>query len=379
MTEERLRRWRLVLGGGEADGTGHEPTGEDAAVDQALGALYDAARDGTLHASSPYVARWLGDIRRYFPSSVVQVMQRDAIERLDLTRLLLDPELLDAVEPDVHLVATLMALSDVIPDETRATARRVVADVVRDLERRLRTPFVQTVRGAVNRAARGRKPRGGAIDWDRTIRANLRHWQPDQRILVPEKLVGYGRRQVALHDVWLCIDQSGSMASSLVYAAVFGAALASLAAVNTHVVAFDTAVADLTDDLSDPVDLLFGVQLGGGTDIGGALAYCEQGVDRPERTVVVLLTDLFEGSEPDAMLQRAASLVRSGVTVVVLLALDDEGAPAWHAGNARALASMGIPVFACTPDQFASMMAAALDNRDLSAWMGRNGIAGVRS
>ncbi|MBW2257410.1 MAG: hypothetical protein JRI25_22820, partial [Deltaproteobacteria bacterium] len=149
--EERLRRWRLVLGGAEADGTEVQLSGEDRGMDRALGALYDPDRDGRLHPSSPYVARWLGDIRRYFPGSVVQVMQRDAIERLDLTRLLLDPELLEAVEPDVHLVATLLSLSELMPDETRATARRVVRRVVEQLERELRQPFVQSVRGAVDR------------------------------------------------------------------------------------------------------------------------------------------------------------------------------------------------------------------------------------
>ncbi|MBW1877991.1 MAG: VWA domain-containing protein [Deltaproteobacteria bacterium] len=375
--EERLRRWRLVLGGAEADGTELQLSGEDRGMDRALGALYDPDRDGRLHPSSPYVARWLGDIRRYFPGSVVQVMQRDAIERLDLTRLLLDPELLEAVEPDVHLVATLLSLSELMPDETRATARRVVRRVVEQLERELRQPFVQSVRGAVDRAARRRRPRGGDIDWDRTIRANLRHWQPAHQTLIVEKLVGFGRKRSALRDVVLCVDQSGSMASSIVYASVFAAALASMTALQTRLVVFDTAVVDLSEDLHDPLDLLFGVQLGGGTDIAKALAYCEGWIQRPARTVLVLLSDLFEGKAREGMIARAGALVELGVTLIGLLALDDEGAPAYDTRAARSLAGMGIPVFACSPDQFAGLMAAAIEGRDLGLWMGREGIVGV--
>lgn len=374
---ERLRRWRLVLGGAEADGSEVRLSGEDRGMDRALAALYEPDRDGRLHPTSPYVARWLGDIRRYFPGSVVQVMQRDAIERLALTRLLLDPELLDAVEPDVHLVATLLSLSELMPDETRATARRVVRRVVAALERELRQPFVQAVRGAVDRAARRHRPRGGDIDWDRTIRANLKNWQPERRMLIAEKLVGFGRKRSALRDVVLCVDQSGSMARSVVYASVFAAALASLPALQTRMVVFDTSVVDLSEELRDPVDLLFGVQLGGGTDIEGALATCERRIERPERTVLVLLSDLFEGGRREGMIARAGALVESGVTLIGLLALDDEGAPAYDSRNARNLAALGIPVFACSPDRFAGLMAAAIEGRDLSMWLGREGIVAV--
>ena len=379
----RLTRWRLVLGGEAADGirsglgdgagpgdaAGVSLSGDDVKRDQALAALYDADRRGGMGASAPKVARWLGDIRGYFPSSVVQVMQADAMDRLGLHQLLLEPEMMEAVQPDVGLVSTLIGLGQVIPERSRATARAVVRTVTDQLEERLRARTVQSISGALNRAARTRRPRASDIDWGRTIAVNLKHYLPEHRTVVPERLVGHARRttQIERHII-LCIDQSGSMAESVVYASVFGAVLASLRSVATSLVVFDTAVVDLTDDLDDPVDILFGVQLGGGTDINQAIAYCQGLVDRPDDTIFVLISDLFEGGIAEEMLRRARAVVESGVTMVALLALSDSGAPSYDAQHAAALAEIGVPAFACTPDLFPDLMAAAIERRDIAAW-----------
>ncbi|GLF97662.1 vWA domain-containing protein [Streptomyces yaizuensis] len=375
---ERARRWRLVLGGGGADGIGCSLTGQDAGIDAALTALYGApadddggsgssrARGAGLGASAPSVARWLGDIRAYFPSSVVQVMQRDAIDRLGLSSLLLEPELLEAVEADVHLVGTLLSLNRAMPETTRETARAVVRQVVDDLEKRLATRTRSTLTGALDRSARISRPRHRDIDWDRTIRANLKNYLPEFRTVVPQRLIGYGRAaQSVKKDVVLCIDQSGSMAASVVYASVFGAVLASMRSLDTRLVVFDTSVVDLTDQLDDPVDVLFGTQLGGGTDINRALAYCQSRITRPADTVVVLISDLYEGGIRNEMLKRVAAMKASGVQFVALLALSDEGTPAYDRDHAAALAELGVPAFACTPDLFPEVMAAALEKRPL--------------
>ncbi|MBT2445783.1 VWA domain-containing protein [Streptomyces sp. ISL-43] len=374
--DERVRRWRMVLGGGEADGTGCELSGADAGMDAALGALYGGAggggrkrageRSAGLGGSAPNVARWLGDIRTYFPTSVVQVMQRDAIQRLGLSALLLEPEMLEAVEPDVHLVGTLLSLNKAMPETTRETARAVVRKVVEQLEKRLAARTRATLTGALDRSARISRPRHADIDWDRTIRANLKNYLPEYRTVVPERLVGYGRAARAVKkEVILCIDQSGSMAASVVYASVFGAVLASMRSIATRLVVFDTAVVDLTDQLDDPVDVLFGTQLGGGTDINRALAYCQSKITRPADTVVVLISDLYEGGIRDEMLKRVAAMKGAGVEFVTLLALSDEGAPAYDREHAAALAALGAPAFACTPDLFPEVMAAALEKRPL--------------
>lgn len=371
--EERLRRWRLVLGGDEADGTGLGDSLErdDRSRDQALEVLYEqrADRTGGLARSSPRLARWLGDIRTYFPSSVVRVMQADALERLGLRQLLLEPELLGSVQPDIHLVSTLISLNRAIPEHSRETARTVVRSLTGALEARLGALTRQAVAGALRSAVRTRRPRPGDVDWGATIRANLRHYQPQLGTVVPERLVGFGRRGTRVErEVVLCIDQSASMAASVVYASVFGAVLASVRSLRTRLVAFDTSVVDLTDLATDPVDVLFGVQLGGGTDIGAALGYCAGLVSDPTRTVLVLISDLYEGGDRDEMLRQVTEMLGRGVVVIALLALADTGAPSFDHENAAALAQLGVPSFACTPDQFPGLMAAAISGGDIGAW-----------
>ncbi|BBL76990.1 VWA domain-containing protein [Methylomagnum ishizawai] len=385
--DPRLRRWRLILGGPAQESCGVGLAGDDAAIDQALAALYDpdgpgglrGERRGGSESSAPRVARWLGDIRKYFPASVVQVMQKDALERLKLRDMLFQPEMLEAVQPDVHLVASLISLNRVIPAKTRETARLVVRKVVEALTKRLEEPMRSAVTGALNRAERNRRPRLAEIDWHRTIRANLRHWQEEYRTVIPETLIGYGRKsRRTQREVILCIDQSGSMAASVVYSSIFGAVLASLPAVQTRLVVFDTSVVDLSDQLDDPVELLFGVQLGGGTDINRAIGYCQGLVREPHNTILVLISDLIEGGVAQQLLRRAAELVDSGVQFITLLALSDEGAPVYDHRLAAQLAALGVPSFACTPDLFPELMAAAIRREDIGLWAGRRGIAAAR-
>jgi Mg-chelatase subunit ChlD len=377
--ETRRHRWRLLLGEAAEEPLGTTLSTTEERMDAALEALYDGAgepegspasrRYGALGSSAPSVARWLGDIRSYFPTSVVQVMQRDAIDRLNLTSMLLEPELLDSVQPDVHLAATLVSLNNVMPETTRRTARMVVGKVVAEIERRIANSTRAAVRGAVSRSNRTRRPHLRDVDWNATIRRNLDHYLPDRRTLVPERLVGYGHRAPAMSkDVVVAVDQSGSMAESVVYAAVFGATLASLRAVRTSLVAFDTEVVDLTERLADPVDVLFGCQLGGGTDVNRALAYCQGIITRPADTILVLISDLFEGGIEGQLERRVAELLGDGVTVVVLLALADSGAPSYDHDQAAALAALGVPAFACTPDQFPDLLAVALSDGDIGLW-----------
>lgn len=372
METEYLKRWRLILGGDESDGTGISLSVEEQRLDRSLQAVYDSDRRGGLGSSAPKVSRWLGDIREFFPQTVVQVIQRDAIKRLHLDSLLTEKEMLATVVPDVHLVATLMSLSHAIPEKNKEMARQVVRKVVDELLRKLSAPTQQAITGALNRSSRRRNPRYNEIDWETTIVKNLKNYQPQYKTIIPEIRIGYGRKRKALKDIILCLDQSGSMGTSIIYSGIFGSVLASLPAVNTRMVVFDTAVVDLTDDLQDPVDLLFGVQLGGGTDIARALTYCQGIITRPQDTVLVLVTDLYEGGNEQEMRKRFASIVASGVQLIVLPALNDDGAPSYDKSHAEFLATLGVPTFACTPDKFPELMAAALSKQDIGMWVSQN-------
>ena len=384
MSDTSERRWRLALGG-EDD----QLASVDQRLSAALTALYGEGegdpqqkkKRGGLGSSAPNVARWMSDIRQYFPAPVVQIVQKDAFERLGLKSMLLEPEFLAAIEADVNLVANLISLRNVMPEKTKDTARQVIAKVVAQLMERLERKTAEALRGAVDRSRRTHRPRFADIDWPRTIRANLRHYQAEQRTIVPERRIGFMRQQrrlVDLDEVCLCVDQSGSMASSVIYASIFAAVMASLPVVKTKLVCFDTVVLDLTEELSDPVEVLFGVQLGGGTDINQAVAYCADRIERPSKAHLVLISDLYEGGNAEEMVARVARLIGAGVNVIVLLALSDDGRPAYNPEIAARIAALGAPVFACTPDQFPSLMAAALRRQDLHAWAATEDIKLVR-
>lgn len=381
--KQKLRRWHLVLGTPDSS---EVLSVTDKRLNDALSALYgdgsDTQKQAGLGRSAPKVAKWLGDIREFFPTPVVQVVQQDAFNRLGLKQMLLEPEFLAAMQADVHLVADLISLRSAMPQKTIETARQVVKKVVDELLKKLEQKTAEAIRGAVNKSKRTYRPRFNDIDWGRTISANLRHYQAEHQTIVAEKLIGFmrqQRRQVDLDEVVLCVDQSGSMASSVVYSSIFAAVMASIPAVQTKLVCFDTAIFDLTDELADPVSVLFGVQLGGGTDINQAVAYCAQKIERPSKTHLILITDLYEGGNEKELIGRIGHLVKQGVNVITLLALSDDGRPMYDDKLAKVFANMGVPVFACTPDQFPDLMATALKREDVLTWAANQDIKAVRA
>ncbi len=377
---EQLRRWRLVLGKDSQDALdsmceqGVTLSGADAEMDEALAAIYDETeedgqpreRSAGLGKSSPRLAKWLGDIRTYFKQDVVTVIQQDAIERRGLKQLLFEPEMLKNVQPNIQLVGTLMSLRGKIPERTKETARMVVREVVEEIKKRLEQKIRQAVLGALNRKEHSPLPNASAIDWKWTIGRNLKNYNPQLNTIIPERVYFYSRAQRSNNwTVIVDMDQSGSMADSVVYGAVCGSIFASLPALDTHVIAFDTEVVDLTEKCgNDPVDMLFGVQLGGGTDINKSVGYCEQFIKEPKRTLFILITDLFEGGNQAQLVRRLGDMAEAGVRAICLLALSDSGVPCYDESLARKLAGLGIPCFGCTPGLLPELLEGALRGAD---------------
>ncbi len=384
MDLEQLKRWRLVLGKDSQDslsslcsGGGLALSESQCEMDEALAAIYDETaesgeggqRSAGLGKSAPRLSKWLGDIRTYFKEDVVSVIQQDAIERRGLQQLLFEPEMLKNVQPNVQLVGTLMSLKGQIPERTKETARQVVRAVVEQIKLALEQKIRQAVLGALNRREHTPLPSATSIDWKWTIGRNLKNYNPELKTIIPERVYFYSRSQKA--NSWTVIvdmDQSGSMADSVVYGAVCGSIFASLPALDTHVVAFDTEVVDLSEQCGkDPVEMLFGVQLGGGTDINKSVAYCERFIKEPARTLFIMITDLYEGGNQAQLVRRLGDMVASGVRAICLLALNDSGVPMFDENLARKLASLGIPCFACTPQRLPELMEGALRGADLKA------------
>lgn len=380
--DEQLRRWRLVLGKDSQEALGACAAGgcslsnDDAEMDEALAAIYDETgdddatsrqRSAGLGGSSPRLAKWLGDIRTYFKDDVVTVIQQDAIERRGLKQLLFEPEMLRNVQPNIQLVGTLMSLSGKIPERTKETARMVVGAVVEEIKKKLEQRIRQAVLGALNRKEHSPLPNASAIDWKWTIGRNLKNYNAALQTIIPDRVYFYSRSQRS--NSWTVIvdmDQSGSMADSVVYGAVTGSIFASLPALDTHVVAFDTEVVDLTEKCgNDPVNMLFGVQLGGGTDINKSVGYCEQFIKEPKRTLFILITDLFEGGNQAQLIRRMGDMVASGVRAICLLALSDSGIPSYDDNLARKLSALGVPCFGCTPNHLPELLEGALRGADL--------------
>ena len=401
---EQVNRWRLILGesvneamGGFCDGA-CQLDADQLAIDEALAAIYDETADGAeedgegdasgfaparrggrgkgggkrsagLGSSAPRLAKWLGDIRNYFKEDVVSVIQHDAIERRGLKQLLFEPEVLKNVEPDVALVGTLMSLKGQIPERTKETARMVVQAVVDKIRLLLEQRIRQAVMGALNKREHSPIPNVASIDWKRTINRNLKNYDRERATIIPERFWFFSRAQRSNNwTVIVDMDQSGSMADSVVYGAVTGSIFASLPALNTRMVAFDTSIVDLTEQCgNDPVDMLFGIQLGGGTDINKSVAYCEQFVTDPARTLFVLISDLIEGGNQSGLIRRLHGMKESGVRVLCLLALSDSGVPYYDERVARTLSGLGIPCFGCTPNKLPELVEGALRGDDLRA------------
>ena len=379
MQREQMARWRLILGAESQpvlEGMGASPLSqEELLMDSALAAIYggpgeafETGGGAGRGPSAPHISKWLGDLRSLFDPEIVAVVQNDAVQRKGLQQLLLEPELLEELEPDLDLASTLLMLKDQIPKKSKESARKFIRKIVEEINKLLEQDVRRAVTAALNRRAHSPLPSAAAIDFPCTIRRNLRHYNPELGAIIPERVWFFDRSsRTNRWHVILDIDQSGSMGESILYSSVMACILASMTAVQTHVVAFDTQIMDLTPLCADPVDLLFGFQMGGGTDIAKSIAYCQGLVQEPAKTIFFLISDLEEGGNRAALLRRLEELKASGVTVVVLLAIADGGKPYYDAQTAQRIAAMDIPCCACAPDRLPELLERVLKGQDLAA------------
>lgn len=371
---QNMTRWRLILGGNSKAFSGVGLNEQQSIMDAALAAIYDGegkggegGKIGGKGSSVPNLAKWLTDVRTFFPQDIVSVIQYDAIERKGLQKLLFEPETLKNIKPDISMVGTLMALKGQIPEKSKETARELVRSVVDEIMKRMEQDLRRAVTGALNKKNHSPISNFSAIDWKRTINRNLKNFDKGKKRLIPEKFYFFERNQRQKEwTVILDIDQSGSMADSIIYSSVMGSIFASMPSLDTHVVAFDTEITDLTELCrNDPVDMLFGIQLGGGTDINKSVAYCQSLIDNPRKTMFILISDLYEGGVRKGLLRRLNEMRENGVKVITLLALSDTGKPDYDENLAKEISKLGIACFACSPDRLPELVEYAIKGLDL--------------
>ncbi len=385
MQNEQMARWRLILGSETQDNfTQMGLNGlsqEQLLMDNALAAIYGtdseslggSGRGAGNGPSSPHISKWLGDIRSLFDSEMVAIVQNDAIERKGLKQLLLEPELLENLEPDLNMASTLLMLKDQIPKKSKESARKFIQRIVEEINKKMASRIQRAVTAALNKREHSPLPSASAIDFKYTISRNLRNYSKELNTIIPERVYFFDRAtKVNRWNVILDIDQSGSMGESIIYSSIMACILASMSSVNTHIVAFDTQIMDLTDLCQDPVDLLFGFQMGGGTDIAKSLAYCQQFIESPSKTLFFLISDLDEGGNRASLLNRIQEIKDSGATVVVLLAVADGGRPYYDETTAQRISAMGIPCFACSPEKLPELLEKALKKQDLTEFAKQN-------
>ncbi|HEY7169831.1 MAG TPA: VWA domain-containing protein [Vicinamibacterales bacterium] len=386
---EALLRWRLAIGDGAEQvhpsfglsgvgaGGGVADPARLAEMDKALSFVYDEQRSAGLGRSAPYVPKWLAALREFFKDDVVALVQKDAIERKGLTQLLFEPETLPYLDKNVDLVSTLIAARGLIPDKAKEIARQIVREVVDELRKKLETEVRSAVFGALRRDRTSPVQVLRNLDWRRTIRSNLKGWDRERQRLVPERLYFWAnQRRHHEWDVVLAVDQSGSMAESVVYSSVMAAIFASLDVLKTKLIFFDTEIVDVTPLLSDPVEVIFSTQLGGGTDINRAVAYVQSNlIERPEKTLFVLVTDLFEGGNSQELIARMRQIAESRVRTMCLLALSDSGRPSYEHNLARELNALNVPCFGCTPRLLVRVVERVLKNQDLAPVLAEAGTA----
>ena len=379
-TNDRLRRWRLILGSEaqkrmEGMGDGPDLSQEDLMMDTALDAIYNrdmkfgfggGAGKG---ASSPQISRWLGDVRTLFDKDIVKIIQSDAMERCGLKQLIFEPELLENIEPDMHMASMILTLKDQIPKKSKENAREFIRKIVEQINALLETDLKRAVTASINRKLHSPIPSASALDFQTTIRKGIKDYNTKLKKIIPQKYYFFERSATTAankYTVILDIDQSGSMGESVIYSSIMSCILASMSAIKTKVVAFDTNIVDLSEKCEDPIDLLFGFTLGGGTDIEKSIKYCTKYIENPKKTIFFLISDLEEGGNRAGLLRRLTKMKEDGVIVICLLAISDSGKPYYDANMAQRIANNGIPCFAAAPQMLPRLLEKAMKNEDMS-------------
>jgi Mg-chelatase subunit ChlD len=367
-----LARWRLVLGKYARDHLDVDMSLQQQRVETALDYLYSreyqgrgvrdadptGPRSASLDPSQLTIPRWLNEVRELFPKETVAVIEKHALDRYGLTELVTDPEILRRLEPNFELLKLLLTFRGHIQGEVLNEARRVIRIVVEEIKQRLAAEIRRAFSGRRNRFQHSNLKVAQNLDWRGTIRKNLKNYDTRRKQIAIEQVLFFSRIQRRLPwRIILCVDQSGSMTSSVIYSSVMAGILSSLPLIDVKLVVFDTSVVDLSGRVEDPVELLMSVQLGGGTNIGQAMQYCEQLVEDPHRTIVVLISDFYEGASPNVLLASCQRFREGGVRLLGLAALDETASASYDTQMAEMLAAQGMDIAALTPKQFAQWLA----------------------
>lgn len=370
--QEILNRWRLVLGKYASQQISYSTDDVQLMeMEQVLDYLYSREygeeqeirkeRSGGSGGSQLTVPSWLSKMKKLFPKQTVEIMERHALEKYKMTELLTDPEVLRRLEPNKELLKTILQLKHMMKGEVLVLAREIVKKVAEELTRKLESDLQKSLFGRINRSVGSPVKTMRNLDMKKTIRMNLKNYDTEKQQLVLKQVYFYSRMKK--YNQWrviICVDESGSMLDSVIHSAVMAGIFAKLPMLDTKLVIFDTNVVDLSGYVNDPVETLMSIQLGGGTNIAGALSYCESLIENPHKTMVVLISDLYEGGGYQNLYRVSKGIIESGAKLIALTALDMEANPSYDRNAAATLAGMGASVGAMTPEELAEFVLKAV-------------------
>lgn len=360
--QENLNKWRLVLGknsdnhinfsGSYSDSISYEN------MEETLDYLYSMEfgnslmRTGGQEGSQLYVADWIDKVRKIFPKKTVEILEKQALEHFNLSELLTDKEVLEKMEPNTDLLKTILRFKHLMKNEVIIEAKRIIKKVVDEITQKLQTEIKKSLLGKLNRNMPSNVKSMKNLDIKRTIHRNLKNYDVENKQIVLKNV--YFNSRIKRFNKWniiIAVDESGSMLDSVIYSAVMAGIFAKLPMIDTKLIIFDTEIVDLSGYIDDPVEVLMGMQLGGGTDIGKAISYCESLCTNPHETIIVTVTDLYEGGSVKHLLKTCADIIGSGSKMIFLTALDRDANPAYDKNIGQKLADMGVFVGAMTPEQ----------------------------
>ncbi len=367
---ENLNKWRLILGNFAQNNISLDPRYSD--MDSVLDFLYsreyseeqgirkddEVSKMGGKEGSNLTVPQWIGKVRRLFPKETVEIMQKQAISKYNLTELLTDEKVLKDMQPDMELLKNILMFKNMMNPQVLRTAKKIIAEVVNDIEKQLKKEIIETFYGKKNPYKSSSIRTMKNFDLKKTVRRNLKNYDVKNKVLVPSRLYFSSRiKKRNEYSIIIVVDQSGSMISSVIYSAVMAGIFSSLSMFDTKLIVFDTNIVDLSDYAASPVETLLSVQLGGGTDISRALDYAITKITQPQKTIVVLVSDLYDGYSYGQMYRRISDIVEGGSKMFVLPALDYEACGSYDKNAAAKMASLGADVAAITPKELAQWIA----------------------
>jgi Mg-chelatase subunit ChlD len=369
MDPHTLARWRLILGkSAEEHSITCEGDAECQRIEQLIGFVFDeqqgdgaksraTGRQGGSGGSQLTIPEWVDAVADLFPHHAKEVLQRELVSRRGISELLEKPELLEKVEPNLDLVKTLLTHKDLLNPKTRVLARKIIEKVVQQLKEKMKVQVEQAITGAIRRDRHSPRRIYRNLDWKTTVRRNLKNYDRGREQVLVDRLYFFAaERKKRPWHVIVTVDQSGSMLDSAIFSAVMASIFAELPAVRTSLVLFDTQVVDLSEQVGQPVDVLLSIQLGGGTDITKALQYDQQLVREPGRTIVVLISDFYEGRDERDLIREVRAMSESGIRMIGLGALGYDCRPAYNRSTAGKLRKAGMDILVCTPEKLAECM-----------------------